>query len=93
MHSSHTKKDIESQNGILLFMMPGSKGLSPHEFTHKREKDLGTRPDMEQNIQWMFALLRPKRSVDIKVERKFHDMRMLGRIVRVRSTEQSVRYL
>ena len=30
-------------------------------------KDLGTRPDMEQNIQWMFVLLRPKRSVDIKV--------------------------
>ena len=49
-----------------------------------------TRPNMEQNIQWMFVLLRPKRSVDIKVERKLHDMRMLGRIVKVRSTEQSV---
>ena len=51
---------------------------------------LMTRPNMEQNIQWMFVLLRPKRSVDIKVERKLHDMRMLGRIVKVRSTEQSV---
>ncbi len=47
-------------------------------------------PDMVQNIQWMFVLHRPKRSVDIKVERKLHDMRMLGRIVKVRSTEQSV---
>lgn len=27
-------------------MMPGSKGLSPHELAHKRVKDLGTRPDM-----------------------------------------------
>ena len=70
--------------------MPGSKGLNPHELAHKWMKDLGIRPDMEQNIQWMFVLLRPKRSVDIKVERKLHDMRMLGRIVKVRSTEQSV---
>ena len=37
---------------------------------------LMTRPNMEQNIRWMFALLRPKRSVDIKVERKLHDMRI-----------------
>ena len=36
---------------------------------------------MVQNIQWMFVLHRPKRSVDIKVERKLHDMRMSGRIV------------
>ena len=71
-------------------MMPGSKGINPHELAHRWMKDLGTRPDMEQNIQWMFVLLRPKRSVDIKVERKLHDMRMLGRIVKVRSTEQSV---
>ena len=47
--------------------MPGSKGLNPHELAHKWMNDLGTRPDMEQNIQWMFVLLRPKRSVDIKV--------------------------
>ena len=50
-------------------------------------------PDMVQNIQWMFVLHRPKRSVDIKVERQLHDMRILGRIVEVRSTEQSVRHL
>ena len=43
------------------FMMPGSKGLNPHELAHRWMKDLGTRPDMEQNIQWMFVLLRPKR--------------------------------
>ena len=61
--------------------MPGSKGLNPHELAHRWIKDLGTRPDMEQNIQWMFVLLRSKRSVDIKVERKLHDMRMSERIV------------
>ena len=48
-------------------MMPGSKGLNPHELAHRWMKDLGTLPDMEQNIQWMFVLLRPKPSVDIKV--------------------------
>ena len=56
---------INSQKQNL--MMPGSKGLNPHELAHRWMKDLGTRPDMEQNIQWMFVLLRPKRSVDIKV--------------------------
>ena len=43
-------------------MMPGSKGLNPHEPAHRWVNDLGTRPDM----------------------------RILGRIVGVRSTEQSV---
>ena len=62
-------------------MMPGSKGLNPHELAHRWMKDLGTRPDMEQNIQWMFVLHRPKRSVDIKVERQLHDMRILGRVL------------
>ena len=38
-------------------------------------------PDMVQNIQWMFVLHRPKRSVDIKVERQLHDMRILGRVL------------
>ena len=56
--------------------MPGSKGLSPHELAHKWMKDLGLRPDMEQNIQWMFVLHRSKR--------------ILERIVEVRRTEQSV---
>ena len=27
-------------------MIPGSKGLSPHELAHRWVKDLGTRPDM-----------------------------------------------
>ena len=31
--------------------------------------------------------------MSIKVERKLHDMRILDRIVEVRSTEQSVRHL
>ena len=46
----------------LYIMMPGSKGLNPHELAHRWVKDLGTRPDM----------------------------RILGRIVGVRSTEQFV---
>ena len=54
-------------------MMPGAKGLSPHELAHKRVKDLGTRPDMSIKVGW-----------------QSHDMRILGRIVGVRSTEQSV---
>ena len=31
-------------------MMPGEKGLSPHELAHKRVKDLGTRPDMSIKV-------------------------------------------
>ena len=54
-------------------MMPGSKGLNPHELAHKWVKDLETRPDMS-----------------IKVGCQSHDMRISGRIVGVRSTEQSV---
>ena len=53
-------------------MMPGSKGLSPHELAHKWVKDLGARPNMS-----------------IKAGCISHDMRILGRIVEVRSTEQS----
>lgn len=56
--------------------MPGSKGLTPHVLAHKWMKDLVLRPDMEQNIQWMFVLHRSKR--------------ILERIVEVRRTEQSV---
>ena len=55
-----------------IFMMPGSKGLNPHELAHRWVKDLGTRPDMS-----------------IKVGCISHDMRILGRIVGVQSTEQS----
>ena len=54
-------------------MMPGSKGLNPHELAHRWVKDLGGRPDMS-----------------IKVGCISHDMRIFGRIVGVRSTEQSV---
>ena len=54
-------------------MMPGSKGLNPHELAHKCLYDLVTRPNMR-----------------IKVGRKPHDIRILGRIVGVQSTEQSV---
>ena len=53
-------------------MMPGAKGLNPHELAHKWVKDLGARPDMS-----------------IKVGCISHDMRILGRIGGVRSTEQS----
>ncbi len=49
-------------------MIPGSKGLSPHELAHRWVKDLRTRPDMS-----------------IKVGRKHHDMRMVGKIVGARS--------
>ena len=49
-------------------------------------------PNMVQNIQWMFVLHRPKRSVDIKVERQLHDMQISGKIMEVRSTEQFVWY-
>ena len=35
----------------------------------------------------------PRPDMSIKVERKLHDMRILGRIVRVRSTEQFVWHL
>ena len=42
--------------------------------------------------EWFYGLTtRPNMS--IKVERELHDMRILGRIVRVRSTEQSVWHL
>ena len=54
-------------------MMPGSKGLSPHELAHRWAKGLGIRPNMS-----------------IKAGCISHDMRILGRIVGVRSTEQSV---
>ena len=33
-------------------MMPGGKGLSPHELAHKRVKDLGARPDMSIKVGW-----------------------------------------
>ena len=32
------------------YMMPGSKGLSPHELAHKWVKNLATRPDMSIKV-------------------------------------------
>ena len=34
----------------LILMMPGSKGLSPHELAHKWVKDLRARPDMSIKV-------------------------------------------
>ena len=48
--------------------------------------DFMHRPDMVQNIQWMFVLHRPKRNVDIKVERRLHDMRIWVRVLCARGT-------
>ena len=33
-----------------IIMMPGSKGLSPHELAHRWVKDLRTRPDMSIKV-------------------------------------------
>ena len=35
---------------ISYSMMPGSKGLNPHELAHRWMKDLGTRPDMSIKV-------------------------------------------
>ena len=35
---------------IIYNMMPGSKGLSPHELAHRWVKDLRTRPDMSIKV-------------------------------------------
>ena len=40
-----TKKANDNLN-----MMPGSKGLNPHELAHRWMKDLGTRPDMSIKV-------------------------------------------
>lgn len=67
-------------------MVSGSKGRKAVHACMIRLLNLGPAKHEVQNIQWMFVLHRPKRSVDIKVERQLHDMRMLDRIVGVRST-------
>ena len=61
--------------------MPGSKGQKAVHACMIRLLNLGHAKYEVQNIQWMFVLHRPKRSVDIKVERKLHDMRILGRVL------------
>ena len=35
---------------IGIYMIPGSKGLNPHELAHRWVKDLGTRPDMSIKV-------------------------------------------
>ena len=35
---------------VFLYMMPGPKGLNPHELAHKWMKDLGTRPNMSLKV-------------------------------------------
>ena len=39
-------------------MIPGSKGLSPHELAHRWVKDLGTRPDMSIKVERMLHDMR-----------------------------------
>ena len=34
----------------VIYMMPGAKGLNPHELAHRWVKDLGTRPDMSIKV-------------------------------------------
>ena len=46
---SRTQK-CASNGSLSLFMMPGSKGLSPHELAHRWVKDLRTRPDMSIKV-------------------------------------------
>ena len=38
-------------------MMPGSKGLNPHELAHRWVKDLGTRPDMSIKVGYDYKKL------------------------------------
>ncbi len=45
-------------------MMPGSKGLNPHELAHRWMKDLGTRPDM--SIKGILKFLTESRNECIK---------------------------
>lgn len=72
--------------------MSGSKAENHDVPAQEWFNGLVPSPDMVQNIQRIFALHQPKRSVDIKVERRLHDMQMTGRIAEVRSTEQFTRY-
>ena len=58
-------------------MMPGSKGLNPHELAHKWMKGLGIRPNMSLKVGWqshdmriigrIVGVQRPEQSVGIIV--------------------------
>ena len=41
---------VTQKASILMYMIPGSKGLNPHELAHRWVKDLGTRPDMSIKV-------------------------------------------
>ena len=62
-------------------MMSGAKAENYDVPAQEWFNGLVPSPDMVQNIQRIFALYQPKRSVDIKVERQLHDMRVLGRVL------------
>ena len=36
----------------VYIMIPGAKGLNPHELAHRWVKDFGTRPDMSIKVGW-----------------------------------------
>ena len=38
------------KNYKILFMMPGAKGLNPHELAHMWAKDLEARPNMSIKV-------------------------------------------
>ena len=40
--------DVKIHN--IIYKMPGSKGLNPHELAHKWMKDLGIRPNMSLKV-------------------------------------------
>ena len=42
--------DKYSCNTTIYYMIPGPKGLNPHELAHKWIKDLGSRPDMNIKV-------------------------------------------
>ena len=49
----YVEKAFDAAGYILycnIIMMPGSKGLSPHELAHRWVKDLRTRPDMSIKV-------------------------------------------
>mgnify|MGYP007083026143 CR=1 FL=1 len=44
-------KAFTSQYSYIM-MIPGAKGLNPHELAHRWVKDFGTRPDMSIKVGW-----------------------------------------
>ena len=46
----NSKYSLKKSFRYYIMMMPGSKGLSPHELAHGWVKDLRTRPDMSIKV-------------------------------------------